>query len=137
MSTVLSLMFVGALFVSTNAFAQAQTQLETLWSVDAPVSNWFGTGNTERGITYNPTTGNLIVASRQGGVTPVIIDAATGDSLGLLQTTMPAMENVVPNWAIEAPFSNWFGTGNTERGITFNPATNNLIVATDRVELLR
>ncbi len=129
MSTVLSLMFVGALFVSTNAFAQAQTQLETLWSIDAPVSNWFGTGNAERGITYNPTTGNLIVASRQGGVTPVIIDAATGDSLGLLKTTMPAMEDVAPNWAIEAPFSNWFGTGNSERGITFNPATNNLIVA--------
>jgi hypothetical protein len=38
MSTILSLMFVGALFVSTNAFAQVQTQLETLWSIDAPVS---------------------------------------------------------------------------------------------------
>lgn len=129
MSTILSLMFVGALFVSTNAFAQVQTQLETLWSIDAPVSNWFGTGNTERGITFNKATGNIIVASRQGGVTPVILDGTTGDSLGLLQTTMPPAETVDPNWTTEAPVGTWFTTGNTERGVTYNPVTGNLIVA--------
>lgn len=126
-STVLSMLFVFAMTLSftTNAVAQ----VDTLWSIDAPTSNWLGTGNTERGITFNPATGNLIVASRQGGVTPVIIDGATGDSLGLLPTIQPPAENIDPIWSIEAPTSNWFGTGNTERGIGYNPATGNLIVA--------
>ncbi len=126
-STVLSMLFVFAMTLSFNTNSVAQ--VDTLWSIEAPNSNWLGTGNTERGITFNPTTGNLIVASRQGGVTPVIIDAATGDSLGLLPTVQPPAETIDPIWSIEAPTSNWFGTGNTERGIGYNPATGNLIVA--------
>jgi len=68
------------LFTSTDAQAQ-----DPVWTVNAPESNWFGTGNTERGLGFNPATGNLIVASRQGGVTPILIDAATGDSVGILK----------------------------------------------------
>ena len=62
----------------------AKENPEALWTITAPTSNWFGTGNTERGLGFNPATGNLIVASRQGGVTPVLVDAASGDSVGIL-----------------------------------------------------
>jgi hypothetical protein len=126
-STVLSTLFVFAMTMSFNTTAVAQ--VDTLWSIDAPTSNWFGTGNTERGITYNPETGNLLVASRQGGVTPVILDATSGDSLGLLPTIQPPAENIDPMWSVEAPTGNWFGISNTERGLGYNPATGNLIVA--------
>ena len=80
--------------------------------------------------TLNHSTGNLILASRQGGgVTPVIIDSETGDSLGLLKTSKPPSEAPTPVWSFSAPKSTWFGTGNTERGLGFNQATGNLIVA--------
>ena len=114
-----------SLVPSTNLSAQ----VDTLWSIQAPTSNWFGIGNAERGLTLNPSTGNLILASRQGGVTPVIIDSETGDSLGLLKTSKPASEAPTPVWSFSAPQSTWFGTGNTERGLGFNPSTGNLIVA--------
>ena len=104
-------------------------QVDTLWSIQAPTSNWFGIGNSERGLTFNPSTGNLILASRQGGVTPVILNGDTGDSLGLLKTMSLASEAPTPVWSFSAPQSNWFGTGNTERGLGFNPSTGNLIIA--------
>ena len=119
------LLMTISLVPSTNLSAQ----VDTLWSIQAPTSNWFGIGNAERGLTLNPSTGNLILASRQGGVTPVIIDSETGDSLGLLKTSKPASEAPTPVWSFSAPQSTWFGTGNTERGLGFNPATGNLIVA--------
>ena len=117
------------MMISLVVSPKVSAQVDTLWSIQAPTSNWFGIGNTERGLTFNPSTGNLILASRQGGVTPVIINAETGDSLGLLKTMQPAKEAPVPVWSFSAPQSTWFGTGNTERGLGFNPATGNLIVA--------
>jgi hypothetical protein len=62
-------------------------QVDTLWKVNAPTSNWFGTENIERGLGFNPATKKLIVASRQGGVTPILVDAANGDSVGILKNT--------------------------------------------------
>ncbi len=84
MSTVVGACLVMAMsFFATN---NANAQVTPIWTIDAPTSNWFGTGNTERGLTYNPATGNLLVASRQsGGI--VILDPATGDSLGSLDLT--------------------------------------------------
>ena len=73
-------------------------------------------------------TGNLIVASRQGGVTPILIDAATGDSVGMLSTVRSAKEGTEALWTITAPTSNWFGTGNTERGLGFNPTGSRWIL---------
>lgn len=117
------------MLISAAGLTDLKAQVEQIWKIDAPESNWFLNANTERGITYNPVTGNLYIASRQGGVTPVILNAATGDSLGVLETMQPKAENVDPIWTIEAPTGGWFTDANTERGITFNPATGNLIVA--------
>ena len=117
----LILLMLISLVISLDTSAQ----VDTLWKVKAPTSNWFGTGNTERGLGFNPVTNKLIVASRQGGVTPILINAATGDSVGILKNKRTPKTL----WTITAPTSNWFGTGNTERGLGFNPATNKLIVA--------
>ena len=81
MLSVFVIMSIG-LFTSTDAQAQ-----DPVWTVNAPESDWFGTGNTERGMTYNPATGHIIVASRQGGVKPAVIDAATGTYLKDLDNT--------------------------------------------------
>ncbi len=79
---VMVLLFSGFTVTQT---VQAQ-EAKTIWTIDAPNSNWFGTGNNVRGMTYNPATGHLIVGSRDGGLKPVIVDAATGDSVGMLST---------------------------------------------------
>jgi len=43
--------------------------------------------NTERGLAYNPVTGNLLLASRAGGNNVRILDSATGNDLGGLTMT--------------------------------------------------
>lgn len=58
-----------------------------IWSIDAPTGGWFTTDGTTRGLSFNPATGNLIAASRTVANTPVLINAATGDSVGVLNTT--------------------------------------------------
>ncbi len=126
-STAVGCFLVLGLSLTTTETVNAQ--VDSLWSIEAPTSNWFGTGNTERGLAFNPLTGNLIVASRQGGETLVILDAETGDSLGLLSNQAPPAEVVDPVWKTNAVDVGWLGFGNTERGIGFNASTGNLIVA--------
>ena len=105
MMSVLGLVLILGLYSPAAAQDQAP-----IWSIDAPTGNWFGTGNTERGLGYNAATGNLIVASRQGGAGFILIDAATGDSVGKLSTNL------------EALFENFEGiasTGDPVEGWTF------------------
>ena len=45
------------------------------------------TGNTERGLAYNPATGNLVLVSRAGGNNIRIVDGTTGVDLGGLDNT--------------------------------------------------
>ncbi|MGI8602938.1 MAG: PEP-CTERM sorting domain-containing protein [Verrucomicrobiales bacterium] len=51
--------------------------------------SYLGTGSLERGLAYNPTTGNLILVSRVSGTTQNIkvLDGATGADLGTLNNT--------------------------------------------------
>jgi hypothetical protein len=81
---MLSAVVLLSLFSLTTTTTQAQ---DPVWTVNAPESDWFGTGNTERGMTFNPATGHIIVASRQGGVKPAVINAATGAYLNDLDNT--------------------------------------------------
>ncbi len=43
-------------------------------------------GDNTRGVAYNATTDHVLVATRKGGVRIIILDAATGDSLGMMNT---------------------------------------------------
>ena len=54
----------------------------------APGSSAFlTTTNTERGMAFNPATGNLVLVSRNGGNNVRILSGATGADLGGLDVT--------------------------------------------------
>lgn len=88
---------LGALVLASSfgsASAQNPTVLNApLWKKDAVASgatgsgSWFANDNNTRGFAYNPATGNLLVVSRTGGLKIVKINAATGDSVGVLDIT--------------------------------------------------
>ncbi|NUN08790.1 MAG: choice-of-anchor D domain-containing protein [Ignavibacteriaceae bacterium] len=64
-------------------------QVTTLWQksqLNGNLPSFIGTANNERGIAYGNVGGNhrLYVATVTGGAKVVILDAATGDSLGTL-----------------------------------------------------
>lgn len=46
-----------------------------------------GTGHAERGLAYNPVTNNLYVVSRTGGLNVAILNADTGDEVGVVPLT--------------------------------------------------
>ena len=79
-------MLVGLLSLSSTLNTlKAQDVLSTpVWSIQADQNTWFAFDNNTRGIAHNKATGNLIVFSRTGGLKPVILNAATGDSVGVL-----------------------------------------------------
>lgn len=85
-------------FVLASSFGTASAQNPTvlnapLWKKDAVASGatgsgfWFANDNNTRGFGYNPATGNLLVVSRTGGLKIVKLNAATGDSVGVLDVT--------------------------------------------------
>lgn len=56
--------------------------------------------------------------------TPTVADAPAR------MVERPAKElTLAPLWEISAPTGDWFGTGGTERGLAYNPATGHLLVA--------
>jgi len=80
------------LFFLLALTASANGQITKLWEKSAVGSNlpaWFDTGNLTRGFAYGEVEGNdrLFVVSRNGGNFIYIIDAANGDSLGILDPT--------------------------------------------------
>ncbi len=75
----------GAAVDSANRF-----RLEPLWSLPPSSRPYLSPSNTtERGLAYNPITGNILVASRAaalGGLGIVILNGTTGADAGLLAT---------------------------------------------------
>jgi hypothetical protein len=65
--------------------ASAQDGLSLLWD-DAPGSQtWLNTtGNTERGIAYDPTSGDVLVVSRNGSTFVELVNGTTGAGAGTL-----------------------------------------------------
>lgn len=76
----------------TTSILMAGPELTTVWEKSVAAStmpNWFDTGNFTRGFAYGTVGGSdrLYVVSRNGGNFIYALDAATGDSLGLLDAT--------------------------------------------------
>jgi len=65
----------------------AQYQLQPLWSLAPEARPYLTTGNTERGMAYNPATGHVILVSRAGGLNIPILDGVTGSDVGFLDVT--------------------------------------------------
>lgn len=92
---VSSKLAVAALVVAgTFGSAHAQTVINTpIWKKDALAATATGAGdwhrfdNNTRGMAYNPATGNLLVVSRSIGLRIIRLNAATGDSVGVLDVT--------------------------------------------------
>ena len=80
----------AAATLAANASAQVTLTPVTGFGTNgwlAPGSTPFlGTTNNERGLAYNPVTGNLLLVSRSGGNNVRILDSATGADLGGLNT---------------------------------------------------
>lgn len=69
--------------------ALAQIQLQPLWALGPGARPYItsaatGAGNVQRGMTYNPLTGHVLVANRAGGPSINILDGTTGADLGSL-----------------------------------------------------
>lgn len=80
------MLFAGYMSLSLlSGTLSAQDVLSTtVWSIQADQNTWFANDDNTRGVAYNRATGNLIVFSRSGGLKPVVLNAATGDSIGVL-----------------------------------------------------
>ncbi|MGE5313605.1 MAG: DUF4623 domain-containing protein, partial [Acidobacteriota bacterium] len=82
----LLLLLISALLL-IEASAHAQQVLPKVWS-DTSGAAWFTkTGHGVRSAVYNPVTKHLLVVSKDAGSNIVIINAATGDSLGKMDMT--------------------------------------------------
>jgi hypothetical protein len=78
--------FILYLFLALLALFQlpvAADDLQLLWQLSPGDVSFLTTGNTERGIAYNPATGHLLVVARNEG-TIHILDASNGVDLGVL-----------------------------------------------------
>ena len=89
LSTLLPLTVAAAM----AAHASAQVSLTPVagfgsngWLAPGSIPN-LATANNERGLAYNPVTGNLVLVSRTGGNNVRILNGATGADLGGLNLT--------------------------------------------------
>ncbi len=84
LSLTLGLTAVGI----TTGKTLAQWGLEPLWSLNPGDRSYLTTGNTERGMAYNPATDHLLVVSRSTTPPTVsILDSTSGSHLGTLDVT--------------------------------------------------
>lgn len=73
--------------------AWAQWQLEPAWSIAPGATLAEGVvlgaanSNTERGLAYNPATGNVLLVSRNSSTKVIVLDGQTGAFLKLLDVT--------------------------------------------------
>lgn len=70
--------------------ADAATKLLEKWALTStqdPPLDYLGTGNSERGMGYNPVTNHLLLVSRANGNRVIVLDADTGAYLHDLDTT--------------------------------------------------
>lgn len=69
-----------------SCFSGSADELNLVWKLSPGDNPNITTGNTERGLTFNASTKNLLVVSRAAGVNVVVFDAATGAELRTLNT---------------------------------------------------
>jgi hypothetical protein len=62
--------------------------LQPLWSLNPGDRPYLTANNTERGLAYNPVSGNVLVASRSPANAIRVLDAASGADLHSLTTTI-------------------------------------------------
>ncbi len=79
-----------AVFALSSLFsgaAQEPVNLSPVWQLLPGDRDYLTADNTERGMAYSGTTGNIYVVSRADGLAIPVIDAETGDHVGELDVT--------------------------------------------------
>src|SRR5882672_4689947 len=79
--------FVLPLLLSLASASAQGLKLETRWALAPGDRYYLTTGTNQRGLSYNPVTGHLILVNRSGGISVNILDAQTGDDLGTMDTS--------------------------------------------------
>lgn len=70
---------IALVFITLIAVLRTRSdELAPLWQLAPGDRLSVTTGNTERGLAFNPATTNLIAISRAGGLNVLVLDAATG-----------------------------------------------------------
>lgn len=87
MSKFTQISFTGLLAASSVASLAQVTSLQPMWSLNPGDRSYLGTANNERGLAYNPASGNLLMVSRSGGTSVNVLDSQTGAHLRTLNTT--------------------------------------------------
>lgn len=87
MSKPLLLSVTGLLAASSFTSLAQVASLQPMWSLRPGDRSYLGTANNERGLAYNPASGNLLVVSRTGGLSVNVLDSQTGTHLRTLNTT--------------------------------------------------
>jgi hypothetical protein len=75
--------------IGAQPVARAQTiSISNLWSISTSAGRPYVTsGNTERGVAYNPLNNHVYLVSRAGTLRVAILDGDTGAELGFLDVT--------------------------------------------------
>ncbi|MFN7138541.1 MAG: family 10 glycosylhydrolase [Limisphaerales bacterium] len=61
--------------------------MEVLWKLGQGSRPYIAAGNTERGVAYNPVSGNVLLVSRASGNRIIALDADTGNELHQMSTS--------------------------------------------------
>lgn len=89
MKTLIRLIFCACPLAAIFApLCHAGTTLTQKWAL-APggAEDYITTGDTERGIAFNPMTGNLLLATRAGGIRLIVLNPADGAKKHEMDTT--------------------------------------------------
>jgi hypothetical protein len=62
-------------------------QLELLWNLDPGSRTYLTTDNTQRGLAYNPVSGNVLIVNRAGGLSVNKVSSVDGSDQGTLDVT--------------------------------------------------
>ena len=69
------------------------SKVKDLWTLEPGSRSYLTTDNTQRGMTYNPATGNVLIASRSRGNHLIVLDGETGDELHEMDTDASVLAN--------------------------------------------
>jgi hypothetical protein len=85
----LSTLVLGGAVLSLAPASMAAVMISPtpLWGLRPGETDWLGADGSQRSISYNPATNNVIVASRLGGNKAVILNGLTGAEVGRLNVT--------------------------------------------------
>jgi hypothetical protein len=85
MNTTRSLLAAISVLGSSTIFAQYD--LQSLWSINPGQRTYVSSGDSQRGLAYNPVTDNVLIVNRNSGLSVNSVAGSTGANVGTLNVT--------------------------------------------------